>query len=47
MFLICLYFCGALNILFLVPVELSFPLKSSLCSSDHFKLSIDKIKLDS
>lgn len=47
MFLICLYFWSALNILLPVPVELSGPLKSTLCSSDHFKLSIDKIKLDS
>lgn len=47
MFLICLYFWSALNVLLPVPVELSGPLKSTLCSSDHFKLSIDKIKLDS
>lgn len=47
MSLICLYLCGCPTVLLLVPVEFSCLLKSTLCSSDHFKLSIDKIKLDS
>lgn len=47
MSLICLYLCGCPTVLLRVPVEFSCLLKSTLCSSDHFKLSIDKIKLDS